>query len=345
MIPTLFGITLITFLIVRMAPGDPLSLKLMFVDGSISPKALAQELAKHEDPLELPQWYQALVKVLSAPESPAEKGLNMLGKNTHFYFRWLNNLLHFNFGVSSKDHRSVMQKIGEALPITLTLNVITIFIVYFISIPLGIWSALRQSSIWDKVVMIKLFVLYALPEFWVATILLVFLAGGEHGNFFPLTGYISDGAENLNWGSKILNIIWHLILPITVYVYGSFAFLSRFSRTNFLEVIRQDYVRTARAKGLPERSVIWKHAFRNSLIPMVTLSGTLLPALLGGSVIIEQIFSIPGMGMLSFEAVLSRDYNVIMGIATISAFLTLVSLLISDLLYVWVDPRITFEGK
>ncbi len=193
--------------------------------------------------------------------------------------------------------------------------------------------------------MIKLFILYSLPEFWVGTILLVYLAGGEYLNWFPLTGIMSDGVETWPWPQKLTNIIWHLVLPLTVYVYGSFAFLSRFFRANFLETISQDFIRTARAKGLSNRVVLWKHAFRNALVPMVTLMGTLLPGLMGGSVIVEQIFSIPGMGMLSFEAVLGRDHNLIMGLASISAFLTLISLLLSDLLYVLVDPRISFEGQ
>ncbi len=344
MIPTLFGITLITFFIIKLAPGDPVSLKLMFAGQGISVKALAAELAKQQSPLELPPWYQRLVD--SAEKHPRlAKSIRWSGENTIFYFKWVKNISHLDFGLSSKDKRPVLDRIKEALPITLTLNIISIFIVYFISIPLGIWSAVRQSSILDKILMIQLFILYSLPEFWVATLLLVFFCGGEYLNLFPLMGYVSDGAEHLPFWSWMGNVAWHLFLPIVVYVYGGFAFLSRFARSNFLEVVRQDYIRTARAKGLPERKVLWKHAFRNSLIPLVTLTGTLLPALMGGSVIVEQIFSIPGMGMLSFEAVLGRDYNVIMGIATISAFLTLISLLISDLLYVAVDPRITFEAR
>ncbi|MBI2340303.1 MAG: ABC transporter permease [Deltaproteobacteria bacterium] len=274
-----------------------------------------------------------------------EKSVTWIGKNSLFYGKWLKNIAKLDFGLSSKDKRPVSTRIFEALPITLTLNILSVIIVYIISIPLGIWSARQQNSVWDKVVMVKLFILYSLPEFWVATILLVFLAGGEYYNLFPLMGYVSDGAESFPFWKWFGNVAWHLFLPVTCYVYGSFAFLSRFSRANFLEVIRQDYIRTARSKGLSERVVVWKHAFRNSLIPLVTLMGTLIPGLLGGSVIIEQIFSIPGMGMLSFEAVLGRDQNVIMGIATIDAFLTLLSLLVSDLLYVWVDPRITFEGR
>jgi peptide/nickel transport system permease protein len=156
---------------------------------------------------------------------------------------------------------------------------------------------------------------------------------------------MSDGAENYPFFMKLGNIAWHLILPVTAMVYGSFAFLTRFSRSTMLEVIQQDYVRTALAKGVSKQRVIWHHAFRNQLIPLITLTGTLLPALLGGSIIIEQIFSIPGMGKLAFESVLARDYPTIMAIATIEAFLTLISLLLSDLAYVWVDPRITFEAR
>lgn len=351
MIPTLFGITLVTFFIIKLAPGDPTSLKLMFAGEGISPEALGAELAKMQDPLELPSWYKEFGKQMGVlfpwqkGDFSVEKSVDWLGRNTIFYFRWLGNISHLDFGISSKDKRPVMTRIKEALPITLTLNLITIFIVYFVSIPLGIWSAVKQTSIWDKVLMIKLFILYSLPTFWVATLLLVFFAGSEFLDWFPLRGYESPGARQLSTWQWILNVAWHLVLPITASVYGSFAFLSRFSRANFLEVVRQDYIRTARAKGLPQGVVLFKHAFRNTLIPLVSLMGTLLPALLGGSIIIEQIFSIPGMGMLSFEAVLSRDYNVIMGIATISAFLTLLSLLLSDLCYVLVDPRVSFEGK
>ena len=349
MIPTLLGITLLTFFIMKLAPGDPVTLKLMFVGEGVSPQALAEALASKEDPLELPSWYKHFVDEVAGTgkteEGKLEKTLNWIGKNTLFYGKWLKNILKLDFGLSSKDKRPVLSRILEALPITLTLNILTILIIYFISIPLGVWSALKDGTVWDKAMMVYLFLLYSLPSFWVATMLLVYFAGGEYFNWFPLRGYVSDGAEILPWWQWLANVAWHLVLPITAYVVGSFAFLARFSKTNFLEVIRQDYVRTARAKGLGESRVLWKHAFRNSMIPLVTLMGGLLPALLGGSVIIEQIFSIPGMGMLSFEAVLSRDYNLIMGIEAISAILTLFGLLLSDLFYVVVDPRISFEGK
>jgi len=175
--------------------------------------------------------------------------------------------------------------------------------------------------------------------------LIVFLGGGDYFNWFPIVGFMSDGAESLPWYGLVGNIAWHLVLPVTCLVYGGLAFLSRFSRASILEVIRQDYIRTARAKGLSELTVIGKHALRNAMIPLLTLMSTLLPALLGGSVIIEQIFSIPGMGRLSFESVLARDYPTIMAIAAIDASLTLISILIADIMYVVVDPRISFEGK
>src|SRR4030095_822257 len=196
---------------------------------------------------------------------------------------WFKRLILLDFGDSFKDQRPVLTKIGEALPITLTLNILEVLIVYLISVPIGVFSALRRDSLLDKAVMLNLFILYSIPTFWAATILIMIFASGDHLNWFPIVGCVSDGAQVLPWYKWLGNVAWHLVLPVTCMVYGTFAYLSRFSRANMLEVIRQDYIRTARAKGLPERTVIWKHAFRNSLIPLVALMGTLLPALLGGS--------------------------------------------------------------
>lgn len=320
-IPSFIGITIITFAIIQLAPGDPASMKLQGGSQGLKSEAVAKTVI-------------AETRRLYGLDKPfyAQYGI------------WFKRLVTFDFGESFKDHRPVIKKIAETLPITLTLNILTIIIIYMISIPIGIFSALNLKSILDKVIMFSLFVLYSLPSFWVASVLIVVLGGGDYLNLFPIVGFISDGAENLSLLGRIGNIAWHLVLPVACLTYGGFAFLSRFTRSSMLEVIRQDFVRTARAKGLPERVVIFKHALRNAMIPLLTLMGTLLPALLGGSVIIEQIFSIPGMGRLSFEAVLSRDYPVVMAIAAIDAFLTLVSILLTDILYAVVDPRITFEG-
>ncbi len=272
------------------------------------------------------------------------KRLYGLDKPFHVqYFLWLKRLVRLDFGDSYKDHRPVITKVGEALPVTLLLNIVSILLIYLISIPLGIFSALHPESRWDRVATLVLFLLYSLPSFWVAMILIIYLGGGEYLDLFPVVGIVSERFEELSWWGKAGNLLWHLVLPVAVLTYGGLAFLSRFSRAQVLEVIRQDYIRTARAKGLSERVVVWKHALRNALVPFITLVGTLLPALIGGSVIVEQIFSIPGMGRLGFEAVLSRDYPTVMAIAAIEALLTLVSLLVSDIVYVFVDPRISFE--
>jgi len=177
-----------------------------------------------------------------------------------------------------------------------------------------------------------------------AMILIFFLGGGEFWNVFPVYGIFSQGADNYSFGGKVLDFLWHITLPVFCLTYAGLASLSRFQKGSLLEVLREDYIRTARGKGLDERTVLFKHALRNSLIPIITILGAILPALIGGSVIIETIFSIPGIGQLGFEAILSRDYPLIMAITTITAFLTLIGILISDLTYVLVDPRISF-GK
>lgn len=320
--PTLIGITIITFAIIKLAPGDPVQLKMQAASGTIKSEQVAKEVIEETRKLydlDKPLYVQ--------------------------YAKWLKRLVTFDFGDSLVDHRPVIKKIADALPITLTLNILTIIIIYIISIPLGVYSALHQNSVKDKFIMVILFILYSLPSFWVASILIAYFGGGDYLNWFPIVGFASSGAEALPLYRWLANVAWHLVLPVICLTYGGFTFMSRFCRGTMLEVVRQDYIRTARAKGLKNRQVIWKHAFRNTLIPILTLMGTLLPALLGGSVIIEQIFSIPGMGRLGFESILARDYPVIMAIAAIEAFLTLIGLLVSDLLYVAVDPRISFEGK
>ncbi|QQR80029.1 MAG: ABC transporter permease [Deltaproteobacteria bacterium] len=320
-IPTFLGITLITFFIIQLAPGNPVSIKIQQLGGEgIRSETISREVIEQT------------------------KKMYGLDKPFHVqYALWLKRVVTFDFGDSYKDHRPVLTKIKEALPVTLLLNVISILLVYLIAIPLGVYSAVSPHSLWDKTVTLILFILYSLPSFWVAMMLIIFLSGGEYLNIFPVIGIVSIGFEQLSFWGKIGNILWHLVLPVIVLTYGGLAFVSRFSRAQVLEVIQQDYVRTARAKGLSERAVIFKHTLRNALIPMITLMGTLLPGLIGGSMIIEQIFSIPGMGKLGFEAVLSRDYPTVMAIAAIEAFLTLISILISDILYVVVDPRISFE--
>jgi len=320
-IPTLIGITFITFLIIQLAPGNPAALKLqMSAQGQMSDRAASQQIIEE-------------TKKLYGLDKPLPIQ----------YLLWVKRVFTFDFGISYKDHRNVWDKIAERLPITVQLNIISIFLVYLIAIPCGIYSATRPGTPADRLLTLFFFFLYSLPSFWVAVLLIMLLGGGDFWDFFPVYGISSIGAENWPFLPWLADRIWHLVLPITCLTYAGFAYLSRLTRANMMEVVREDYIRTARAKGLSERLVIYKHAFRNALLPIVTLLAFLLPAMFGGSVIIESIFSIPGMGQLGFEAVLSRDYPVIMAITTISALLTLVGLLLSDVLYAVLDPRIKLE--
>jgi len=317
-IPTLLGITFITFLIIQLAPGNPATLKLqMAAQGELGERGISEQIIEQ-------------TKQLYGLDKPVPVQ----------YLLWVKRVFTFDFGTSYKDHRNVWDKIAERLPVTLQLNLISIFLVYLIAIPCGVYSATRPESVPDRLITLFFFFLYSLPSFWVAVLLIMLFGGGDFWDLFPVYGISSVGAENLPFWRWVADRAWHLILPVVCLTYGGLAYLSRLTRANMLEVIREDYVRTARAKGLSELVVIFKHAFRNALLPIVTLLAFLLPSMFGGSVIIESIFSIPGMGQLGFEAVLSRDYPVIMAITTISALLTLAGLLISDILYAALDPRI-----
>lgn len=321
-IPTFLGITLITFLVIQLSPGNPAAMKIRMGEQGFLGDEMTREIVEQTRALyglDKPVWTR--------------------------YGIWLKRVVTFDFGNSYKDHRPVLEKISERLPITIELNLISIFLVYLISIPVGVYSAVRQGSLTDRITTVVLFILYSLPNFWVAVLLIMFLGGGDFLDIFPIYGISSSGLSEASFMTRLGDHLWHLVLPVFCLTYGGLAALSRYQRAGMLEVIRQDYIRTARAKGLSEKIVVFKHALRNSLIPIITLMGYLLPGMFGGSVIIESIFSIPGMGQLGFEAVLSRDYPVVLAIATISALLTLIGILISDLLYVWVDPRITYEAE
>ncbi|MGO8942076.1 MAG: ABC transporter permease [Syntrophobacteraceae bacterium] len=321
-IPTLLGITLITFVIIHLAPGNPAMLKLQMGKGQaeIGNKAFSQQIIEQ-------------TKELYGLDKPLPLQ----------YILWVKRIFTLDFGFSYKDHRNVWDKISERLPITIQLNIISIFLVYLIAIPCGIYSSTHEGSFVDKILTVGFFFLYSLPSFWVAVLLIMLFGGGDFWDVFPVYGISSIGSETMGLLPWLIDRMWHMVLPIVCLTYGGLAYLSRLTRAAMLEVIREDYVRTARAKGLSERVVIFKHAFRNALLPLITLLAFLLPSMFGGSVIIESIFSVPGMGQLGFESVLSRDYPVIMAITAISALLTLIGLLISDILYAALDPRIKLE--
>ena len=322
MIPTLLGISLISFLIIHLTPGDPALMKLGDADQRGANQQLAAQIIE---------------------ETRALYGLD---QPLHIqYLRWLKRIITFDFGESLRDHRPIIDKLKERIPVSLRLSGISLLFAYLISIPLGIYSATHQYSIGDRITTILLFGLYSLPNFWVATIGIVYLGGGDFWNVFPVYGLASAGAGNWPWWQQLADQAWHLVLPVTCMTYYTLAVLSRYMRAGMLEIIRQDFIRTARAKGLSETLVVYRHALRNSVIPIITLMADLLPALIGGSIVIETLFSIPGMGALSYEAVFSRDYPLIMAIFTLSAFLTLLGILLADFLYTLVDPRIGYENR
>ena len=330
MIPTLIGITLIGFFIMRLAPGDPAELRAAGGLGAAAGAGISVEKRGAVDEA-MAQWR-------------AQFGLD---KPLHVqYLVWLKNLATLNFGESFKDSQSVWGKIAERLPVTIKLNLWSILVVYLVAIPLGIYSATHPNSFSDQVTTLAAFILFAVPLVWAATMALVFICGGDFYYLFPPGGLESlDYSESWPLWQKFKDHAWHLFLPVVLLSYDGFAGMSRYMRSSMLEVLGQDYVQVARAKGLPEKVVILKHVLRNSLIPQVTILASILPGLIGGSVIIETIFSIPGLGQLGFESVLARDYPTVLALFTASAVLTLIGILISDLLLAAVDPRIVFGRR
>jgi peptide/nickel transport system permease protein len=248
-------------------------------------------------------------------------------------------MARLDFGRSfAPDNRPVIDKISERIPITLSLSIIALVLEFGLAIPIGIFAATRQDTLLDKGITVFVFIGFAVPTFWLA-LLLMYLFGVKLG-WLPISGLHSLGSEGFGTFHWLWDMLKHLALPIAIATFGSLAGLSRYMRSTMLEVIRQDYITTARAKGLPERVVIFRHALRNALLPVITLLGFSLPGLIGGSVIFETIFAIPGMGQLFYAGVMSRDYPLVMGILVIGAFLTLVGNLLADISYAFADPRI-----
>ncbi len=313
LIPTLLGITIITFAVMRLADKD----------GGI------------------PQTAGPFVKI--SPQDIAE-----YRKQHHFdkpiivqYGYWIWDIIRFDFRKSELYGLPVTQVIMQKLPVTIYLNLVSLLIIFFISIPIGLAAAVNHDTWLDRTIGVILFMLYALFVPWVANILMSVFS--VKLGWLPLMYISSDGYSSMTFMQKVGDILKHTILPVTVLSYGSLAFYSRLARGAVLEVLDQDYINTARAKGLRESRVVYRHALRNALIPFVTILGALLPSMIGGSVIIEKIFNLDGMGNLFFSSVLGRDYNVTMAILTFSAFLTLIGVLISDILYAVVDPRIRYS--
>jgi peptide/nickel transport system permease protein len=314
-VPLLFGILCISFVMLKLAPGEPIIIQ------------------------------QDLQARATGAQRETLRQLYGLDKPIYVQFgRWLWRAVRLDFGRSyMPDGRLVMDKVRERIPVTLGLNVLELIIIFSVAVPLGILSATRQYSLFDKAMTLFVFVGFATPDFWLA-LLLMLLFGVQLG-WLPISGLRSLNFEYLALWAQVWDIFSHLILPVLVAAFGGLAYLSRLMRGSLLEVIRQDYIRTARSKGLPERDVIYRHAVRNAVIPVVTLLGLMVPGLLGGSVFIETVFSIPGMGQLFVQSAFSRDEPVLMALIVIGASLSLFGNILADISYGLVDPRIRVSGR
>ena len=317
LVPTLFGITLLTFLLIRLAPGNAALLKGGGAEGGRAMTAEVREQMIKLYGLDQP-WYVA-------------------------YAGWVGRVVRLDMGESMVDHRQVAAKIGERLPLTMSLAGSALFLSYLIAIPLGVAAALKRGQAVDRAISFTVFLLYSIPSFAAALFLILLVAGGDYLNLLPMYGANSINAPVMGPLAWLGDRILHMILPVVCLTYASLASISRYARVSMLDALGQDFVRTARAKGLPERLVVFRHALRNALIPIITIFSLELPVLIGGSIIIEEIFSLPGMGQLIFQSLERKDEVTIMGITVIAAVVTLLSYLIADILYVVVDPRITYE--
>ncbi len=310
MVPMVFGITLISFAVIHLVPGEP-----GMLEAEMNPKVTkeARERIRAFYGLDKPLHIQ--------------------------YWTWLKRIVRLDFGTSfATDRRPVIDKIKERLPITIIINLLAMGLIFIFGIPIGIYCARYKDTVMDKLLTSFVFAGYAVPTFWVALLAMMFF--GVYLEMFPVSGIKSYDYADMNIFEKIFDISNHLVLPVCISAVGGLAGISRYMKNSLLEVLRQEYITTAYAKGLPGSMVIRKHALRNALLPVITILGLSIPGLIGGSVIFESIFSIPGMGQLFYFSVMARDYPTIMGILVIGAFLTLVGNLVADLSYAVADPRI-----
>jgi len=330
MLPTLFGVLLLTFVVVQFVPGGPVEQYLAEAKASAGVGAeggISYRGAQGVDPKRLEH-----AKALYGFDKPAPER----------FWQMLTQFARFDLGTSFFQNRKVSELIWEKLPVSMSLGLWTFFLSYGIAVPLGIAKAVRAGSRFDLVTSIVVLVGFAIPGFVLGVALLVVFGGQLQ--WFPLRGLVSANWESLSWGAKVTDYLWHIAMPVTAMVMSSFATIAMLTKNSFLEEIRKQYVLTARAKGLPERNVLWKHVMRNALIPIVTgFPAAFIGAFFTGSLLIETQFSLDGLGLLSYESVIRRDYPVVMGTLYLFTLIGLLTKLVSDLCYAWVDPRVNFE--
>ncbi|MBU66384.1 MAG: microcin C ABC transporter permease YejB [Cupriavidus sp.] len=335
MIPTLIGVITLTFVVIQFVPGGPVEQMMLEMKGRGASGEASGGGAEYRGRRGVdPDKIKEIQALYGFDKPPIER-----------YFMMLKRFARFDLGQSYFQHRSVWELVKSKMPVSISLGLWTFFLTYLISVPLGISKAIRAGSRFDVISSLIVLVGYAIPGFVLGVLLLVLFGGGTFVQWFPLRGLTSDDWDQLSLMGKVMDYLWHLVLPITASVVGSFAVVTMLTKNAFLEEIRKQYVLTARAKGLSERRVLWKHVFRNALIPLVTgFPAAFIGAFFTGSLLIETLFSLDGLGLLSYEAVLRRDYPVVLGTLYLFTLIGLVTRLISDVCYVMVDPRIHFEG-
>lgn len=335
MIPTLFGVMLLTFAVTQFVPGGPVEQLLSEMEGLSKGGEIAggSSLYQGDSGLDADR-VQKLKELYGFDKPPLTRFITMM-----------KNYLVFDFGSSYYYHQSVVELVISRMPVSMSLGLWSFIIVYGVCIPLGISKAVRDGSRFDVLSSTAILVGYAIPGFVLAIVLIVLFGGGSFWNIFPLRGIVSDGWSDMSMINKILDYLWHMVLPITSGAVGSLAVMTMLTKNSFLEEIRKQYVLTARAKGLSEQQVLYKHVFRNGIIPIITgFPGYFIAAFFTGSLLIETIFSLDGMGLLAYQSVLNRDYPVVLGTLYFFTIIGLFARLLSDLSYVIVDPRISFDS-
>lgn len=340
MIPTLLGVLTLTFVVVQFVPGGPVEQLMLELKGRGDAAVGAGEStgggSTYRGRQGVDEERLKEVKALYGFDKPPIER----------YFSMLKRFAKFDLGDSYYQHKSVWSLVLSKLPVSISLGIWTFLLTYLISVPLGISKAIRDGTKFDTYTSLFILVGYAIPGFVLGVLLLVLFGGGSFFQLFPLRGLTSDNWESLSLMGKVMDYFWHLVLPITASVLGSFAVITMLTKNSFIEEIRKQYVITARAKGLDEKTVLWKHVFRNAMIPLVTgFPAAFIGAFFSGSLLIETLFSLDGLGLLSYEAVMRRDYPVVFGTLYIFTLIGLFTKLISDICYVLVDPRIQFEAQ
>ena len=335
-LPTLFGITFVYFIIINMAPGGPIERQIsqLRFSGALGGGSGGALGGGAEQPHHITEEVVQILKEQYGLDKPLMTR----------YFIWLKNLARFDFGESFIYEEPVLDVILSKLPVSMQFGILSFLLTYLICIPLGIYKAVRDGSRWDGLSSIVLIIMYATPALVLGILLKTYLTGGLFLDLFPIGDLHSENYFEKNFFGKILDRTHHFVLPLICYMITSFTMLTFLMKNSLLECIRSDYVRTAQAKGLSQRIILWKHTLRNALIPIVTGMGGFLQIFFGGSLIVEKIFNLDGLGLLGFTSALERDFPVLLALMFIHSILDLIGRLICDLALTWVDPRISF-GK